>query len=225
MNVYSNSSHFALKYLKDIEVNISNLLIMTGDFNIRDNIWDSSFPHHSTFSDNLMTIADSFNLELLFSTHNIPTRYLDLDSRSNLVIDLIFLQSGSTELNTHSIHPDWCLFSDHAPLSVSEENIESFKFSIAKNNNEEISFIKDVSHAIKSINVLDLSDSCKLEEVTNSLASRIELTWKVNLKQVKITKHSKSWWNEKCKHTLDNYKITRSLKNWKAFKSKVKSTK
>ena len=36
MNVYSNSSHSALKYLKDTEVNINNLLIMTGDFNIRD---------------------------------------------------------------------------------------------------------------------------------------------------------------------------------------------
>ena len=35
MNIYSNTSHSALKYLKDTEVNISNLLIMTGDFNIR----------------------------------------------------------------------------------------------------------------------------------------------------------------------------------------------
>jgi len=26
----------ALKYLKDIEVNIDNILVMTGDFNIRD---------------------------------------------------------------------------------------------------------------------------------------------------------------------------------------------
>jgi len=196
MNVYSDSSHSTLKYLKDTE-NISNLLIITGNFNIRDNIWDSSFPHHLTFSDDLMTIADSFNLELLFPTHNIPTRYLDLDSRSNLVIDLMFLQSRLTELNTHSIHPDWCFFLDHVPLSVfiavTEENIESFKFSIAKNSDEEISFIKDVSYAIKSINVLNLSDSCKLEEVTNSLTSRIELIWKVNLKQVKITKHSKNW--------------------------------
>ena len=36
MNIYSDSSHTALKYLKDTEVNLSNLLIMTGDFNIRD---------------------------------------------------------------------------------------------------------------------------------------------------------------------------------------------
>ena len=38
MNIYSDSSHLALKYLKDIEVNINNVLIMTGDFNIRDSL-------------------------------------------------------------------------------------------------------------------------------------------------------------------------------------------
>jgi len=47
MNVYSDSSHTALKYLKDTEVNLSNLLIMTGDFNIRDSYWDPTFSHHS----------------------------------------------------------------------------------------------------------------------------------------------------------------------------------
>jgi len=38
MNVYSDSSHSTLKYLKDTKVNVPNLLIMTGDFNIRDSI-------------------------------------------------------------------------------------------------------------------------------------------------------------------------------------------
>ena len=38
MNVYSDSFHTALKYLKDIEVNIDNVLIMTGDFNIRNSL-------------------------------------------------------------------------------------------------------------------------------------------------------------------------------------------
>ena len=91
MNIYSDLSHSALKYLKDAEVNISNLLIMTGDFNIRDCIWDLSFPHHSSFSDDLMIIAESFNLELSFSANRVPTRYLDSDSGSNSVIDLMFL--------------------------------------------------------------------------------------------------------------------------------------
>ena len=38
MNMYSDSSHSALKYLKDTEVNIDNVLLMTGDFNIRDSL-------------------------------------------------------------------------------------------------------------------------------------------------------------------------------------------
>ena len=38
LNIYSDSSHVALKHLKDTEVNIDNVLIMTGDFNIRDSL-------------------------------------------------------------------------------------------------------------------------------------------------------------------------------------------
>jgi len=38
MNIYSDSFHSVLKYLKDIEVNIDNVLVMTGDFNIRDSL-------------------------------------------------------------------------------------------------------------------------------------------------------------------------------------------
>ena len=107
MNIYSNSSHFALKYLKNSEANIPNLLIMTGDFNIWDSIWDSSFPYHSSISNDLIIIADSFNLDLSIPTNQVPTRYLDTVGKSNLVIDLMFLRSGSTKLNNHSIYPDW----------------------------------------------------------------------------------------------------------------------
>jgi len=106
MNVYLDLSHTALKYLKDTEVNISNLLIMTGDFNIRDSIWDLSFPHHSTFSDDLFTIADSFNLKLLLPINHVLTRYSDSNTRANSVIDLMFLRSGLIEVNNHFIHPD-----------------------------------------------------------------------------------------------------------------------
>ena len=229
MNIYSHSSHSALKYLKDTEVNILNLLIMTSDFNIRDSIWDQSFPHHSAISDDLMIIADSFNLDLLFPTHYVPTRYLDMAGESNLVIDLMFLQSGLTVLNNHSIHPDWCLSSDHALLTMSisivEENIILSKFSTAKNSKEEANFIKDILYAIKSINIADLSNTNKLEEVTNTLAFKIDYAWKTNSKQVNIMRHSKSWWNEECSLALNNYRTTRSLENWKIFKSKVKSTK
>ena len=53
INVYSDLSQSALKYLKNTEVNINNVLIMTGNFNIRDNFWDPNFPYHSTYKDTL----------------------------------------------------------------------------------------------------------------------------------------------------------------------------
>ena len=34
MNIYSDSSHSAIKYFKDMEFNFRNLLIITGNFNI-----------------------------------------------------------------------------------------------------------------------------------------------------------------------------------------------
>jgi len=64
MNIYSDSSHSTLKYLKDIEANIRNLLITTSDFNIQDSLWNPSFSHHSSISDDLLIISDSFSLNL-----------------------------------------------------------------------------------------------------------------------------------------------------------------
>jgi len=91
MNVYSDSSYSALKYLMDTEINIYNLLIMTGDFNIRDSLWDPSFPYHLSISNDLIIIVDSFNLELSLLTNPILTRYSDTEGKSNLVINLMFL--------------------------------------------------------------------------------------------------------------------------------------
>ena len=170
---------------------------MTGDFNIRNNIWDPSFPHHSVISDDLMTIVDSFNLELSFPTNCVPTRYLDSNSGSNSVIDLMFLQSRLTKLNNHQIYSDLHLFSDHTPLlvmiAIEDENINEVKYSIAKNSKEKANFIKEVSIAIKKIDISDLSNISKLEEVVNLLISSINSAWNKNSKCVKITKHSKSW--------------------------------
>jgi len=59
-------------------------------------------------------------------------------------------------------------------IPIAEENIITSKFSIAKNSKEEENFIKDASYGIKNIDVSDLSDSNKLEDATNSLASSFE---------------------------------------------------
>jgi len=91
-NIYSDLLHSALKYLKDTKINIHN------------NLWDFSYPYHSSISNDLLIIADSFNLDLSFSTNYIPTRYSDNKNGSNLVIDLMFLHSSSNKLDCHLIH-------------------------------------------------------------------------------------------------------------------------
>jgi len=202
MNVYSDSSHSALKYLKDTEANINNLLIMTRDFNIRDHLWNSFFLHHLSISEDLLIIADSFDLELSTPTNSIPTRYLDTIGKSDSVIDLMFLHSRSRELNEHIIHPDWCLSFNHVPLTITipiaEEFIYSSKLKIPKNSEEEEIFVKEIINIFKALNTSSFTNHESLEYTVNSLATRIEQPWLSNTKNVNITKHSKKWWNDNC---------------------------
>ena len=53
-----------LKYLKNMKVNLNNILIVTGNLNIRDNNWDPTYLHHSIYANTLREVADFFNLEL-----------------------------------------------------------------------------------------------------------------------------------------------------------------
>ena len=153
MNIYSDSFHSTLKYLKNSEVNIQNFLIMTDDFNIRDSILELFFPHHSSISDNLIIIADLFNLDLSVSTNPIPTRYSDTVGELNSVIDLMFLWSGLTKLKNHLIYLNWHLTSNHTPFTVSipimENDVNSSKFSIVKNSEKEYSL--RISHPLLRI--------------------------------------------------------------------------
>jgi len=91
MNIYSDSSHTAIKYLKDMELDLRNLLIMTGDFNIHDSLWDPFFNYYSSISNDFFAIADSFDFSLSFFPDPVPTRYLDNPNDLNSVIDLMFL--------------------------------------------------------------------------------------------------------------------------------------
>ena len=229
MNVYSDSSHTALKYLKDTEVNIKNVLLITGDFNIRDSLWDSAFPFHSSVSDDLIIIADSFNLSLSTLTNPCPTRYSDMARELNSVIDLMFLHCGSYELDCHSIHSGNHLFSDHAPLSIEipiiEEVIQSSKLMIHPNSDQEIAFVEEVILSFKSLDTSVIDDSDKLESIVNQLGMIIDQAWKKNAKKSRISKHSKQWWTDKCSQSLNNYRALRNLENWKNFKKVVKNIK
>ena len=50
---------------------------MIGNFNIRDNNWDSLYLHYSTHTDTLRELANSFSLELSMLVNQVPNYYID----------------------------------------------------------------------------------------------------------------------------------------------------
>jgi len=208
-----------------MEFNFWNLLIMTGDFNIYNSLWDPSYIHHSFISDNLFVIANSFNLSLSYSTDHIPTRYSDNANNSNLVINLMFLHSDSSELNTHIIYPEWCLTSDYTLLTITKEYINTRKRTITKNSKENDIFIKEVIVSFAKLDTSSISNISNLEKVILDFADIVHCTWIKYLKLINITRHSKSWWNDKCNSDLVSYRSSKSIKSWKTFWKTVKNMK
>ena len=146
-----------------------------------------------------------------------------------MVLDLIFLHSDSNKLNCHAIHPFWWLISNYVPLiitiTIEEEHIMHTKLSLSKNSKQEKKFIKEVINVFKSLDTTSPVNCESLEQTVDSLATGIKQVWKSNTKRVKITKHSKIWWNNECRRFLNIYRESRSLEDWKYFKSIVKITK
>ena len=141
----------------------------------------------------------------------------------------MFLRFRSDELNNHSIHPDWCLASDHAPLTITilitKEHIQTKKCMIVKNSEEEKIFINKVIKITKDIDMSDLSNVVSLENVVCSFTYSLERIWEKNSKTINITKYSKSWWNVNYSRDLEKYRSSKHIENWKQFKKMVKCTK
>ena len=205
------------------------MLIMIGDFNIRDSLQDSAFLHHSTISDNLLIIADSFDLSLSTPTNQFPTKYIDNPSNSNSVLDLMFLQSSLDELDNHIIHLDWCLTSNYMLLTIAiptiEKNINSVKRSIVKGSEEEKLFIKEVIASFQSLNMSNLLDIPSLEKIVGNFADIVAESQEKYAKNVNVTKYSKSWWDKNCNRALEKYRNTKNLEDWKLFHYTVKNIK
>jgi len=53
----------------------------------------------------------------------------------------------------------------------------------------------------------------------------INQAWTKNTNKSKISKHSKQWWIEEYSRSLNNYRASRSLENWKKFKKIIEDIK
>ena len=128
-------------------------------------------------------------------TNPFSTRYSDTVEEANSTIDLMFLRCDSIGLNQHSIHPNWQLTSDHAPLSVTipivNEFITTSKLSIQQNSEQENVFIKEAISVFQNLDTLNISNKKCLKNTVNSLNLLINQAWNKNAKWSRITRYSK----------------------------------
>jgi len=150
LNIYSDSNQTALQVLYQNMANIDNMIILTGDFNIKDSNWNPNFQHHSSHTKDLITIADNLGLELSPSLNPGPTRFVDNPHDTNSIIDLIFLSPGNTGFSQHMLYPKIHKPSDHIPLiieiGIGEINTDVNIWSIRKDSKEEKNFITSLVH-------------------------------------------------------------------------------
>jgi len=171
------------------------MIIMTGNFNIRDSDWDPNFQHHSTHTKDLLTITDSLGLELSPPLNPGPTRYTDNTQNSNSVIDLVFLPPDNRGFGQHRLYPDIRKPSDHVPLTIevgiAETNTDlSFRL-ISTDSEEEERFMESLISSFFNINSSTITSKEELEGVVQQMADTFERSWNNHAKLKHITKHSK----------------------------------
>ena len=117
MNVYSNSFHTAMDFLSNKTLNISNLLSIERDFNIRNTKQDLSVSLHPITVQALRDLVDSYSFVCPILALSVLTHYLNIQGYANTVIDLILLDMSCT-LVPHHIKPNLRQPSDHISLIV-----------------------------------------------------------------------------------------------------------
>ena len=103
----------------------------------------------------------------------------------------MFLRSDSLEHNSHSIHLKWQLTSNHTPLFIDivtfKENIQTKKYTIVKDSEEENNFISNLIKAIKGLNIDNIQSKEDLKQIVQTFADCTKRIFYKHLKIVNIT--------------------------------------
>jgi len=78
---------------------------------------------------------------------------------------------------------------------------------------------------VSALNSEVLTSQNNIEAFTNSISQIFNKPWGKYSREVKITKHSKEWWNQECSSTLSKYHRTGCFEDLRVFKQTIRTTK
>ena len=110
-------------------------------------------------------------------------------------------------------------------IPIADEHINICKHTIIKDSVEEVKFVNEIIALFSKVDASSISNVYNLDEVVLSWADIVSHSWSRHLKPINITKHSKSWWNNKYSQDLASYRSSKSIKSWKTFQKTVKHSK
>jgi len=170
---------------------------MTGNFNVRDSIWDNLYFFHLIHSDTIFDITNSFDICLSSSLQQAPMRYSDNDQIANSAINLMFLQPNSIEFDNYSIHLDLHHPSNHTLLTVdiSIEKIflQEKQYTITSGSEEEEKFITDCIKIVGDLDTVVISNKNILKGLIYEYVTMSELILLKHSRNIRISRRSKEW--------------------------------
>jgi len=83
-------------------------------------------------------------------------------------------------------------------IPIIKEHILTCKRTLTKNSVEEVEFVNEVIASFAKVDVSNISNILDLDEIISIWADIVDCSWIKHSKLINITKHSKSWWNNKC---------------------------
>ena len=169
INVYSDDNQSTLHALNQNIVDLNDTVVMTGDFNIRNNDQDPNYLHYSAHTEDLFTLVESLGLDLSLPINPGPTRFADNLRDTNSVIDLAFINPNNSGFSQHSLHPELHRPSDHVPLiikvGINETNIDNSFWSICKDSEKEMNFIKAITDNTLALDTSNIISKENLETI------------------------------------------------------------
>ncbi|KAF8707301.1 hypothetical protein AX14_013649 [Amanita brunnescens Koide BX004] len=221
INVYNppKTRNSAVRSLIDILPQLSNTMIIQGDFNLPSGIWDPGRNSSSPLSVDLFNHLSDKGFGLA-NDEGAPTWTNRRGSFS--VLDLVFISDSLAPLNPDVfVNMEGHGRSDHALLSLAFGTTEHWgRPYIPSGEEEEDRFIQDLSDSIrKSTQTLHHRT---VEDVIEGIGQDILGSWNRNSKTPRVSAGSITWWTAECQRAKDEFLAARTRENQKVYNAATK---